>query len=110
MAKLRRSPAEDVVIIQICSCSNHASISPRAQAEISGSLHGRSGRTPMVALSMTIGILGSGRRGDLATPKAFAIANFLARSFTAEVTEARRDKSKMHESSVASVFFVPARP
>jgi hypothetical protein len=34
MAKLRRSPAEDVAIIQICSCYNHASNSPRAQAEI----------------------------------------------------------------------------
>src|SRR4029450_5201992 len=39
MAKLRRSPAEDVAIIQICSCSNHASNSLRAQAEISGSHH-----------------------------------------------------------------------
>jgi hypothetical protein len=28
-----------VAIIQICSCSNHASNSPRAQAEISGSHH-----------------------------------------------------------------------
>src|SRR6266542_1847774 len=45
MAKLRRSLAEDVAIIQICSCSNHASNSPRAQAEISGSLRGRCGRT-----------------------------------------------------------------
>src|SRR4030095_3364201 len=45
MAKLRRSPAEDVAIIQICSYSNHASNSPRAQAEISGSLRGRCGRT-----------------------------------------------------------------
>jgi hypothetical protein len=34
MAKLRRSPAEDVAIIQIYSYSNHASNSPRAQAEI----------------------------------------------------------------------------
>jgi hypothetical protein len=32
-----------VAIIQICSCSNHASNSPRAQAEISGSLRGRWG-------------------------------------------------------------------
>ena len=45
MAKFRRSPAEGVAITQIRSCSKHASNSPRTQAEISGSLRGRCGRT-----------------------------------------------------------------
>src|SRR5207302_1281123 len=44
MAKFRRSPAEGVAIIQICSCSKHASNSSRAQAQISGSLRGRAVR------------------------------------------------------------------
>jgi hypothetical protein len=61
MAKFRRSPAEGVAITQICSCSKHASNSPRTQAQIFGWLRRRfaifepdSRLAPMVALSMTI--------------------------------------------------------
>src|SRR5580765_1786771 len=44
MAKFRRSPAEGVAITQNCSCSKHASNSPQAQAEMSGSLSERCGQ------------------------------------------------------------------